>query len=173
MSRYDAVWTAGGCGISNGSTERSHTCRQRPPRSASRAVGPLRHGAESPRLGYLGRVIPNHCNPAATQMAATGRYKTARRVGVIGEEALNHLASGDATAVDDSGPGGTRTHTLRIKSPLLYRWSYRPSCGQKLANSSLLSDLCTGILRACTPSSAPFTIVHGHQISVLLLSRAS
>ena len=24
------------------------------------------------------------------------------------------------------GPGGTRTHTLRIKSPLLYRWSYRP-----------------------------------------------
>ena len=128
MSRYDAVWTAGGCGISNGSTERSHTCRQRPPRFASRAVGPLRHGAESPRLGYLGRVIPIHCNPAATQMAATGRYKTARRVGVIGEEALNHLASGNATAVDVRGPGGTRTHTLRIKSPLLCQLELQARC---------------------------------------------
>ena len=31
------------------------------------------------------------------------------------------------------GPGGDRTHDLRIKSPLLYQLSYRPNSGQ--ANS--------------------------------------
>jgi hypothetical protein len=35
--------------------------------------------------------------------------------------------SKDPQQTDPRGPGGTRTHTLRIKSPLLYRWSYRPS----------------------------------------------
>ncbi len=32
-----------------------------------------------------------------------------------------------ATQVGTNGPGGTRTHDQRIKSPLLYRLSYRPS----------------------------------------------
>ena len=33
---------------------------------------------------------------------------------------------GECRGNPNGGPGGIRTHTLRIKSPLLCHWSYRP-----------------------------------------------
>ena len=47
------------------------------------------------------------------------RYAMAQRVGGIGRDALNRLASRDATELDGSGPGRTRTCGQAIMSRLL------------------------------------------------------
>ncbi len=50
------------------------------------------------------------------------------------------------------GPGGNRTHDLRIKSPLLYRLSYRPAAERVVARETVGSSV------ARDPIYAPVSI---------------
>ena len=54
------------------------------------------------------------------------------------------------------GPGGTRTHTLRIKSPLLCHWSYRPVRRPSLGRRC---DWRSGSIHRSTLAGADWSLV--------------
>jgi hypothetical protein len=65
----------------------------------------------------------------------------------------NGATEGDVQAVETvSAPGGTRTHDLRVKSPLLYQLSYR--------RASLLPSKPTSLGDACHRHGGVLGVTH-------------